>query len=87
MRFRPPRMFSAHPGSPNVVNNRTHYLHGEAIRSSKLTEEQVRSIYFEYHYYNRSVTSLAKEYQVSYAQINRIVKGRNWRWLTQKEYI
>ncbi len=53
---------------------------GEAVKTSVLTEQQVRSIRARYAL-GESAYRISKDFPVSYASIKGIVKGRSWRHL------
>ena len=61
-------------------------LYGESHPSSKLTEEQVKSIRNLYKIGHRNIKVLARNNGVSPANIRRIVKGETWRHLLFGEF-
>lgn len=54
-------------------------VRGEASSLSKLTTEQVIQIISRYRTGGISQKALAKEYGITQSQVNRIVKGQNWK--------
>lgn len=64
-----------------IQKGRSHYVHGEAHGSAKLTEEEVMTIFAS----SEKGAELSKKYSVSETTIYAIKNSRKWNWLTKHE--
>lgn len=60
--------------------NKWRHVYGETHTASKLTEQQVKDIWFNLKRESPSV--LAEKHHVSRRCIRAIYEGKNWKWLT-----
>jgi hypothetical protein len=51
---------------------------GEANPRAKLTKEEASDIIWERHHIGTSFGKLAKDFNISKTQVQRICKGKNW---------